>query len=92
MRAVTSTRKSIDEALALDGALREYAIEAAIEQAIDAGADVSKIQLDALRQQVTDQQGKIADLEQALVFKDEKIGRLERALSEATTRLARTER
>lgn len=92
MRAVASTRKSIDEAIKLDGALREHAIEQAIEAAIDAGADVSKIQLDALRQQITDQQGRIADLEQTVILKDEQIARLKKALDEATARLARTER
>lgn len=92
MRAVASTRKSIDEAIKLDGALREHAIVQAIEAAIDAGGEVSKIQLDALRQQVMDQQGRIADLEQTVVFKDEKIARLEKALEQATKRLVRTER
>lgn len=92
MRAVNATRKSIDEAMALDGALREHALERAIEAAIDAGGEVSKIQLDALRQQVTDQQGRIADLEQTIEFKNEKIARLERALEQMTKRVGRTER
>lgn len=89
MRVVTNLRARLAEALTKDGALQEHALETVIEAAIDAGANVSAIQLDALRQQVTDLQGKNADLEQTVIFKDEKIARLERALEQANTRIAR---